>query len=254
MRSSRRVRLTTTGATVLTGHRCAPFGQPLAPRTQLAGRHGIIVLAVAILPLLFRSGMQIYKAETPGPMKDSPNDAPHRQTAKALWLVYFGITAACIASLKLAGMSWLDAICHTFSTLSLGGFSTLRRQFRTVQFAPDRRHPDRLHAAAGDEFRHPLRRLARPQSDVIGPIPRPRFSSSLIASSILVCALYLWGSGPTRLRGRAAPRCLQSCLDCDRLRIRQRRFRPSGPISRPSGCSSFRVSPSRRVPPAAESR
>lgn len=117
--------LTTTGATVLTGLDNLPPSVNLwRHELNWLGGMGIIVLAVAILPLLGVGGMQLYKAETPGPMKDSKLTPRIAGTAKALWLVYFGITAACIACLKLAGMSWLDAICHAFAALSLGGFST----------------------------------------------------------------------------------------------------------------------------------
>ena len=90
----------------------------------MVGGMGIIVLAVAILPLLGVGGMQVYKAETPGPMKDSKLTPRIRETAKNLWVIYAVITAACIISLNIAGMSWFDAICHAFSALSLGGFST----------------------------------------------------------------------------------------------------------------------------------
>ena len=117
--------LTTTGATVLTGlEKLPPSVNLWRHELNWLGGMGIIVLAVAILPLLGVGGMQLYKAETPGPMKDSKLTPRIASTAKALWLVYFGITAACIAALKLAGMNWLDAICHAFAALSLGGFST----------------------------------------------------------------------------------------------------------------------------------
>jgi len=85
---------------------------------------GIIVLAVAILPLLGVGGMQIYRAEMPGPMKDSKLTPRIGQTAKLLWAVYAGLTAACIGCLRFAGMNWFDAVCHGFSALALGGFST----------------------------------------------------------------------------------------------------------------------------------
>jgi len=88
------------------------------------GGMGIIVLAVAVLPLLGVGGRQLFRAETPGPMKDSALTPRITETARNLWLVYFGITVACIASLKLVGMNWLDAICHAFATMALGGFST----------------------------------------------------------------------------------------------------------------------------------
>jgi trk system potassium uptake protein TrkH len=85
---------------------------------------GIIVLVVAILPLLGVGGMQLYKAETPGPIKDEKLTPRITQTARALWFVYFLITVACVVSLKLAGMNWFDAVCHAFAALALGGFST----------------------------------------------------------------------------------------------------------------------------------
>lgn len=117
--------LTTTGATVLTGLDKLPEAINLwRHELNWLGGMGIIVFAVAILPLLGVGGMQVYKAETPGPMKETKLTPRIAETAKNLWLVYFGITAACIIALKLAGMTWLDAICHAFAAMSLGGFST----------------------------------------------------------------------------------------------------------------------------------
>ncbi|RIZ69957.1 MAG: TrkH family potassium uptake protein [Methylococcales bacterium] len=117
--------LTTTGATILTGIDNLPMSINLWRHelNWIAGM-GIIIFAVAILPILGIGGMQLYKAETPGSVKAS--DLPPRiaQTAKALWMVYAGITVVCMIALRLAGMSWFDAICHAFSTMSLGGFST----------------------------------------------------------------------------------------------------------------------------------
>ena len=117
--------ITTTGATVLTGLDDLPPAINVW-RTELnwLGGMGIIVLAVAILPLLGIGGRQLFKAETPGPMKDSALTPRITETARSLWLVYAGITLACIVSLKLAGMNWLDAICHAFAAMGLGGFST----------------------------------------------------------------------------------------------------------------------------------
>ncbi|MDO8263008.1 MAG: potassium transporter TrkG [Gallionella sp.] len=117
--------MTTTGATVLTGLDDLPPAINVW-RHELVwlGGMGIIVLAVAILPLLGIGGRQLFKAETPGPMKDAALTPRIAETARNLWLVYFGITVTCIASLKLAGMNWLDAICHAFSAMGLGGFST----------------------------------------------------------------------------------------------------------------------------------
>ena len=117
--------LTTTGATVLTGLDHAPQSVNLwRHELQWLGGLGIIVLAVAILPLLGVGGAQLYKAESPGPMKDSRLTERIGDTARALWVVYVALTLACVASLRVAGMTWLDALCHAFSALSLGGFST----------------------------------------------------------------------------------------------------------------------------------
>jgi trk system potassium uptake protein TrkH len=117
--------LTTTGGTVLSGLEFLPRSINLW-RCLLSwlGGMGIIVLAVAIFPMLGVGGMQIYRAEMPGPMKDSKLTPRIGQTAKLLWAVYAGLTAACILCLRFAGMSWFDAVCHGFSALSLGGFST----------------------------------------------------------------------------------------------------------------------------------
>lgn len=117
--------LTTTGATVLTGIDALPQSVNLW-RCLLSwlGGMGILVLAVAILPLLGVGGSQIYKAETPGPMKDSKLTPRITETAKGLYGVYLGISVACVVCYRLAGMNWFDAFCHTFATMSLGGFST----------------------------------------------------------------------------------------------------------------------------------
>jgi trk system potassium uptake protein TrkH len=117
--------LTTTGATVLSGLEHLPRSINLWRHLlSWLGGMGIIVLAVAILPLLGVGGMQIYRAEMPGPMKDSKLTPRIGQTAKLLWAVYAGLTFACVISLRVAGMNWFDAVCHGFSALSLGGFST----------------------------------------------------------------------------------------------------------------------------------
>lgn len=117
--------LTTSGGTVLTGLDNMPQAINMW-RHELVwlGGMGIIVLVVAIMPLLGIGGRQLYKAETPGPMKDAKLTPRITETARNLWLVYFGITLACIVSLKIAGMSWFDAVCHAFAAMGLGGFST----------------------------------------------------------------------------------------------------------------------------------
>ncbi|MFN7667175.1 MAG: TrkH family potassium uptake protein [Burkholderiales bacterium] len=122
--------LTTSGATVLTGLEHLPASINVWRHFLVwLGGMGILVLAVAILPLLGVGGSQIYKAETPGPMKESKLTPRIAETAKGLYAVYFAITLACIAAFKLAGMNWLDAVCHAFSTMGLGGFSTYDASF-----------------------------------------------------------------------------------------------------------------------------
>ncbi len=117
--------LTTTGATVITGIDTLPKSI-LFYRQQLQwlGGMGIIVLAVAILPMLGIGGMQLYRAETPGPVKDSKLTPRITETAKALWYIYLSLTIACALGYWLAGMTLFDAISHSFSTVAIGGFST----------------------------------------------------------------------------------------------------------------------------------
>ncbi len=117
--------LTTTGSTVLTGLDSLPHAILFHRSEQhFLGGMGIIVLAVAILPMLGIGGMQLYKAEAPGPVKDSKLTPRITETAKALWYVYVGLNIACTVGFWLAGMSWFDAVNHAFSVLALGGFST----------------------------------------------------------------------------------------------------------------------------------
>jgi trk system potassium uptake protein TrkH len=117
--------LSTTGSTVITGLDALPHAVNLWRHAlHWLGGMGIIVLAVAILPLLGVGGMQMYRAETPGPVKDTKLTPRITETAKALWLVYAGMTVVCVATLWAAGMTPFDAICHAFSVMALGGFST----------------------------------------------------------------------------------------------------------------------------------
>ena len=117
--------LTTTGATVIVGLDTLPksilFYRQMI---QWVGGMGIIVLAVAILPMLGIGGMQLYRAETPGPVKDSKLTPRINETAKALWYIYLGLTVSCAVAYWLAGMTLFDAVGHAFSTVAIGGFST----------------------------------------------------------------------------------------------------------------------------------
>ena len=116
--------LTTTGATVLTG-------LEELPRTflfyraslQWIGGMGIIVLAVAILPMLGIGGMQLFRAEAPGTITDTSLKPRIAEAAKSLWLLYLMLTIACALAYWVAGMSFFDAVCHSFTTVAIGGFS-----------------------------------------------------------------------------------------------------------------------------------
>ena len=126
--------LTTTGATVFVGlDEMAKSLLFYRQFLQWLGGMGIIVLAVAVLPLLGVGGMQLYKAETPGPMKDAKLTPRITETAKALWFVYLAMTVMCAVLYKVFGMTWFDAVCHAFSTISIGGFSTHDANFAYFQ-------------------------------------------------------------------------------------------------------------------------
>ena len=117
--------LTTTGSTVLVGLDALPLSINLW-RTFLhwIGGMGVIVLVVAVLPLLGIGGRQIYKAETPGPMKETSLTPRIAETAKGLWTVYLVLTVACMLSLWAAGMAGWEAVIHGFTIMGLGGFSS----------------------------------------------------------------------------------------------------------------------------------
>lgn len=184
---------TTTGATVFVGlDHLAPSLNLWRHELNWIGGLGIIVLAVAILPLLGVGGMQLYKAEIAGPVKDTKLTPRITETARLLWLVYAGITLVCILCLQLAGMTWFDAICHAFSTLSLGGFSTHDAKigyfdsanielvlivFMLIAAMNFAVHYQALH-----------QRSLKPY--LLDPEAMPMLG--LISGSILLCAAYLW--------------------------------------------------------------
>ncbi len=117
--------LTTTGATVLQGldamHPSVLFYRQ---EIQWFGGMGLVVLAVAILPMLGIGGMSLYRAEIPGPLKEEKMVPRLASGSRSLWLLYVGITAACALAYWLAGMTPFDAVAHSLTTVSTGGFST----------------------------------------------------------------------------------------------------------------------------------
>ena len=154
--------LTTTGATILVGLDALPRSI-LYYRQQLQwlGGMGIVILAVALLPMLGVGGMSLYRAEMPGPVKDTKLAPRITQSARMLWVVYVTITAACAAGYALAGMAPFDAIGHAFATVAIGGFSHYDAslgQFdsRTVELVAVF-----FMLIGSDELRPALRRLAQ---------------------------------------------------------------------------------------------
>ena len=117
--------LTATGSTALAGLDALPVSVNVwRCFLQLVGGLGIMLLVVAVLPMLGLGGYQIYKAETPGPMKDAKFTPRISETARGLWSVYFAFSIACLLAYRWAGMSWADAFMHMCTTMGLGGFSS----------------------------------------------------------------------------------------------------------------------------------
>jgi trk system potassium uptake protein TrkH len=220
--------LTTTGATVLSGLDTLPPSINLW-RGMLVwlGGMGLIVLAVAVLPLLGIGGRQMFKAETPGPMKDSNLTPRMAETAKGLWLVYGVVTVACILSLHWAGMSWFDAVMHAFTTMGLGGFSSHDASFGywdspliegiTVVFM----------LIAGMNFAT-LFLAVRGRS--LRPYlfdPEAKYFLGVTLASVIGIALYLhWQNDVPRVSDRAAPCLVQCRLDRHHHGLCQRRLQP----------------------------
>lgn len=116
---------TTTGSTVLTGIDHLPASiRYYRQQLQGLGGMGVIVLALAVLPMLGVGGMQLYRAETPGPIKNTKLTPRIADTAKSLWYIYVGLIVACALAYWAAGMDVFDAVGHSFSTVSTGGYST----------------------------------------------------------------------------------------------------------------------------------
>lgn len=125
--------LTTTGSSVINNVTDLPASINIWRHSLIwFGGMGILVLAVAILPLLGVGGHQVMRGEMPGPMKEEKLTPRIASTAKALYLIYFGMSLLCLLAYRWAGLSWFDAWCHTGSTMGLGGFSSYSSGFIEV--------------------------------------------------------------------------------------------------------------------------
>lgn len=188
--------LTTTGSTVLSGLDTLPESINLWRHLLVwLGGMGLIVLAVAVLPLLGIGGRAMFKAETPGPMKDSKMTPRIAQTAKGLWGVYFGVTLACVFAYRWGGMSWFDAVCHTFSTMGLGGFSTHDASFGHFNSPVLEGVAVVFMLIAGMNFATLYLALANRSVQPYVRDPEAPWFLAVTLGSVLFIAFYLWVNG-----------------------------------------------------------
>jgi trk system potassium uptake protein TrkH len=187
--------LTTTGATVMTGLDWLPPALNLWRHAlQWYGGMGVVVLAVAVLPLLGVGGMQLYRAEMQGAYKDKLTPRI-TDTAKTLWLVYAGLTAVCIVALRLAGMNWFDATCHAFSALALGGFSTHDASIGHFDSALIEGTLTLFMVVSALNFATHFTAWRTRSLRAYLNDAEARGVVALIAASVLMITLYLWGMG-----------------------------------------------------------
>ena len=201
--------LTTTGSTVLIGIDHLPESiRWYRQQLQWLGGMGIVILAVALAPILGVGGMQLYRAETPGPVKDNKLTPRITETAKALWMIYATMTVACAIAYALAGMPLFDAMGHALSTVANGGFSThdasigyydsVTIELVAIFFMLFAAGNFGLHFAAWRTHR-----FGHYFAD-------SEFRMMLVVALVVttVCVGYLWSAGPTESFGRVTVRAL----------------------------------------------
>ena len=188
--------LTASGATVLSGlDRLAPSLNIWRGFMIWLGGMGVIVLAVAIMPLLGVGGSQLFKAETPTPMKDTKLTPRIAETAKGLWLVYFALTVACGLAYHWAGMSGVDALVHAFTTLGLGGFSTHDASFAYWNSPRIEAVAIVFMLIAAVNFATHFLAWHRRSLDVYRRDPEAKVFLAVVAASVVGVAVYLAGTG-----------------------------------------------------------
>lgn len=184
--------LTTTGATTLIGLDYLPPSLNFwRCCLQWFGGLGIIVMALAVLPLLGIGGMQLYKAEGPGPAKEEKLAPRITATAKSLWLAYTLITIAGVLALRVCGMSWFDAICHAFSAVALGGFSTHDANVAYFNSLPIELVLIALMVIASFNFARHFTALRRLSLQTYRKDPEIQAITLLLIGSVLIIALLL---------------------------------------------------------------
>jgi trk system potassium uptake protein TrkH len=187
---------TATGATVLTGLDTLPLSINVWRCFMMwVGGLGIIVLAVAILPLLGVGGTQLFKAETAGPMKDQKLTPRISETARALWSTYFVLSGACFLAYRAAGMSWIDAFLHMCTTVSLGGFSNYDASFGHWNSPAIEAVAIVFMMLSGVNLVLYFVALRGRSASVLWRSPEVRAFYACIGGSIVLIAAYLVGSG-----------------------------------------------------------
>jgi len=185
---------TTTGSTVLTGIDGRPHGLLLwRSLTQWMGGMGIVVFTVALMPLLGIGGMQLFKAEVPGPVTEKIRPRV-MQTARHLWFIYVGLTAAECVALMLAGLGFFDALCHALTTTSTGGFSTRDASIGAFDSALVEWIVIVFMMLAGINFVLHYRLLTGRVRDVFGDSELRYFVGAVVAASAVI-AIALWSHG-----------------------------------------------------------
>jgi len=188
--------LTTTGATVLSGLDALPPSINIwRAALHLIGGMGVIVLVVAVLPLLGVGGRQMFKAETPGPMKDSKLTPRMTETAKGLWTVYLLLTVACGLAFWAVGMNWVDATVHAFSVMGLGGFSSHDASFGHFNSVPLELVAEGFMLIAGLNFATHFMVLRSQSLTPYRQDPELRWFFGVVLGSCLGLGMALWLGG-----------------------------------------------------------
>ena len=188
--------LTTTGATVISGLDKLPASINIW-RAQLhwLGGLGVIVLVVAVLPLLGVGGRQLYRAETPGPMKDEKLTPRMAETAKGLWRVYILLTLVLIALYWGFGMTPTDALVHAFSVMGLGGFSSHDSSFGYFHSLPLEVITEIFALVAGLNFATHFMAVRGRSLKPYQVDPEIRWYAAYVLGSCLLLGVLLWAQG-----------------------------------------------------------
>jgi trk system potassium uptake protein TrkH len=185
--------LTTTGATVLTGLERLPISINLwRCFLHWVGGMGVIVLVVAILPVLGIGGRQLFKAETPGPIKETTLTPRITETAKGLWLTYLLLTIACGLALWLAGMDGWNALIHAFSIMGLGGFSTYDSSLAAFHSLPIEAVTIFFACAAGLNYATHYMVMVRRSWRPYAHDPEAKYFFLVLAGSTVLLTAYLY--------------------------------------------------------------